>query len=198
MSILFTRIYDFFEKRRGSLIILFSSLLLLFAWFASQLKFEEDIAKILPADKKIEKLDEVFQNSKFIDKLVIMVSLKDTNAGAAPDSLVDYSQSFVQEVKEKLQPFIARINDKVDDELALELYGTISDHLPIYLDDKDYSAIDSLITTERIRQTPICPRGSLDRRSRISDLLTVSVNLRVGKIVCAGGVTGIERVTSAV
>ena len=153
MSVFFTRLYDFFEKRRLSLIILFASLFLLFAWISSQLKFEEDIAKILPSDKKIEKLNEVFQSSKFIDKLVVMVSLKDTTAAAAPDSLVAYSDLFVNEVKEKLKPFISKINDKVDDGLAMELYGTISDHLPIYLDDKDYDSIDTLITTEKIKQT---------------------------------------------
>jgi 1-acyl-sn-glycerol-3-phosphate acyltransferase len=153
MSIFFISIYNFFEKRRTALFVLFTSLLLLFAWFSSRLKFEEDIAKILPADKKIEKLNEVFQSSKFIDKLVIMVSLKDTMATAAPDSLVACSDSFVKEVKDKLNPFISRINDKVDDGLALELYGTISDHLPIYLDDKDYVSIDTLVSTEKIKQT---------------------------------------------
>lgn len=152
MSVFFIRIYDFFEKRRLALIILFSSLLLLMAWFSSQLKFEEDIAKILPADKKIEKLNEVFQSSKFIDKLVVMVSLKDTTA-TAPDSLVSYTDSFVEELKDKLGPFISKINDKVDDNLAMELYSTISDHLPIYLDEKDYTSIDSLITPEKIKQT---------------------------------------------
>jgi len=153
MSVFFTRIYDFFEKRRLSLIILFSSLLLLMGWFSSQLKFEEDIAKILPSDKKIEKLNEVFQSSKFIDKLVVMVSLKDTAATAAPDSLAAFSDLFVNEVKEKLKPFVSKINDKVDDELALELYSTISNHLPIYLDDKDYTSIDTLITPKKIKQT---------------------------------------------
>jgi uncharacterized protein len=152
MSVFFIRIYDFFEKRRLSLIILFSSLLLLMGWFSSRLKFEEDIAKILPSDKKIEKLNEVFQSSKFIDKLVVMVSLKDT-ATAAPDSLVNYTDSFVKKIDDKLRPFITKINDKVDDGLALELYGTISDHLPIYLDEKDYNSIDSLITPEKIKQT---------------------------------------------
>jgi 1-acyl-sn-glycerol-3-phosphate acyltransferase len=153
MSFFFIRLYQFFEKRRLALIILFSSLLLLFASFAWQLKFEEDISKILPADKKIEKINEVFQNSKFIDKLVVMISLQDTTAAAAPDSLVNYSDSFVKEVSDKLKPFISKINDKVDEDLALELYSTISDHLPIYLDEKDYASIDTLIRPEQIKQT---------------------------------------------
>jgi predicted RND superfamily exporter protein len=152
MGKLFIRIYDFFEKRRPLLFILFSSILLALAYFSLQVKFEEDISKILPKDKKIEKLNQVFQNSKFMDKLVVMVSLKDSMA-TAPDSLVTYADELVTAVKEKLKPYINKVNDKVDDELALELFGTISEHLPIYLDDRDYKAIDTLIAPEKIKST---------------------------------------------
>ena len=74
---------------------------LLAGWFAVQVKFEEDISKILPKDKKIEKLNEVFQNSKFMDKLVVTVSLKDTTAAAQPDSLVAYADAFVEKIQGK-------------------------------------------------------------------------------------------------
>ena len=102
-----------------------------------QLKFEEDISKILPKDKKIDKLNQVFANSKFLDKLVVTVSLKDSNAAAAPDSLVTFADGFVAAVQNKLSPYITKINYKVDDSLALGLFGTVSDHLPIYLDQQD-------------------------------------------------------------
>ena len=49
-------------------------------FFCLRVKFEEDISTIIPKDKKMEKLNQVFQNSKFVDKLVVTVSLKDTNA----------------------------------------------------------------------------------------------------------------------
>lgn len=118
-----------------------------------QVKFEEDISKILPKDKKIEKLNEVFQNSKFMDKLAVTVSLKDTAATAEPDSLVTYADELVEHIQQKLTPFISKINYKVDDGLALELFGTISDYLPVYLNEKDYTAIDSLITPVKVKQT---------------------------------------------
>ena len=147
------RIYDFFKKRRAVFFSVFAASFLLLGYFALQVKFEEDISKILPKDKKIEKLNQVFQNSKFIDKLVITVSLKDTMAEAQPDSLVAYADSLEQAVKEKLTPFVNKINAKVDDGLAMELYGTISDHLPIYLEDKDYRSIDSLVMPEKLKET---------------------------------------------
>ncbi len=153
MEKILTRIYDFFEKHRPVFFIVFAASFLLAGYYAMQVKFEEDISKILPKDKKIEKLNEVFQNSKFMDKLVVTVSLKDTLSEAAPDSLVAFTVSFVEKLQEKLAPYIRNINDKVDDELAMELYSTVSDHLPIYLNDNDYRSVDSLITPAQLKIT---------------------------------------------
>lgn len=153
MGKILLQIYSFFEKRQWVLYITFAFIFLLAGWFASQLKFEEDISKILPNDKKVEKLNEVFQNSKFMDKLAVTVSLKDTIAPSQPDSLVAYADELVENIQAKLFPLISKINYKVDDELTLELFGTISDHLPVYLNDKDYTSIDSLITPVKVKET---------------------------------------------
>ena len=49
------------------------------------------------------------------------VSLPD-NLHREPDSLVAYADAFVGAARNKLQPYIASINDKVDDEFLLELF----------------------------------------------------------------------------
>ncbi|MFZ1784342.1 MAG: 1-acyl-sn-glycerol-3-phosphate acyltransferase [Ferruginibacter sp.] len=153
MQKILLHIYHYFEKRRPALYLLFAVIFLTAGWFALQVKFEEDISKILPKDKKIEKLNEVFQNSRFMDKLVVTVSQRDTAAAAEPDSLVAYADALAVNIEEKLTSFVSKINGKVDDELALELFGTVSDNLPVYLEEKDYREIDSLITPGRIKQT---------------------------------------------
>jgi len=127
-------IYDFFEKRRLVFFVVFATSFLLLGYFSLQVTFEEDISKILPKDKKIEELNESFQNSKFMDKLVVTVSLKDTASGAQPDSLVTYAGVLAEKLREKLSPYMSKINDKVDDDIVMELFGTVSDHLPVYLD----------------------------------------------------------------
>ena len=153
MEQLLIAIYNFFRKNRTAFFITLAASFLLTGYFAMQVKFEEDIAKILPKDKKIEKLTEVFQNSKFMDKLVVTVSLKDTSATARPDSLVAYADVLAEKIQQKLNPYIRKINAKVDDGLAMELFSTVSDHLPIYLDDKDYRSIDTLITPTKLKET---------------------------------------------
>ena len=132
--------------------IFLSACFLVLGFFALRVKFEEDISKILPKDKKIEKLNQVFNNSKFMDKLVVTISLKDSTA-TEPDSLVSYADNFVEKINADLGTLVGKINAKVDDGMALELFGTISDHLPIYLTEKDYLSIDSLITPEHLKLT---------------------------------------------
>ena len=103
MEAIFNYIYDFFEKRKPLFYAVFVMLFLLFGFFCLRVKFEEDISRILPKkDRKIEKLNEVFQNSKFIDKFVLMVSMKDSNTVAEPDSLVSYATSLEEAIKTKL------------------------------------------------------------------------------------------------
>ena len=153
MKKILLHIYNYFQKRQPALYVVFAVIFLLAGWFAMQVKFEEDISKILPNDKKIEKLNQVFQNAKFMDKLVVTVSLKDTTTPAQPDSLVAFADELVKNLQKGLSTFISKINYKVDDGLAMELFGTVSDHLPVYLNEKDYTAIDSLITPAKIKET---------------------------------------------
>lgn len=153
METILLHIYHFYQKRRPALFITFAVIFLTAVWFALQVKFEEDISKILPNDKKIEKLNAVFQNSRFMDKLAVTVSLKDTAAAAEPDSLVAYADVLVENIEQKLTPFITKINYKVDDGLALELFETVSNYLPVYLNEKDYTEIDSLITPAKVKES---------------------------------------------
>ncbi len=151
MEKILLHIYLFYQKRRPALFITFGVIFLSALWFAQQVTFEEDISKILPNDKKIEKLNAVFQNSKFMDKLAVTVSVKDTAAAAEPDSLITYADALVENIENKLSPFITKINYKADDGLALELFETVSDYLPVYLNEKDYTEIDSLISPARVK-----------------------------------------------
>ncbi|PWT71040.1 MAG: glycerol acyltransferase [Bacteroidetes bacterium] len=152
MEKIFTSIYDYFEKNRKVFFIIFILSFALAGWFASRVHFEEDISKVLPKDKKIEKLNQVFQSSKFVDKLVVMVSLKDTSA-ADPDLLVSYADSLIQSVRNRFSPYISKIQDKVDDQLAYNFYRTITDHLPVFLNDHDYMVMDSLLNPATISKT---------------------------------------------
>lgn len=152
MAKVFIHIHHYFKKHQLLFYILFVSSFLFTGFFASRVKFEEDISKILPKDKKIEKLNQVFKNSKFLDKLVMMVSMKDTSI-AEPDSLVTFADSLVTTIETSAAPYISKINARVDDGMVLDLFNTITDRLPVYISEKDYTTIDSLIAPKKITET---------------------------------------------
>lgn len=152
MKQVFVPIYSYFQKHRWLPFLLFSICLVVSAFFAFHIRFEEDIAKILPKDKKVDKLNQIFTQSKFMDRLVVMVSLKDSTK-INPDSLVEFADVFTEQIQNQLTPFISKINYKADDGTTLDLFHIINEHLPIYFTENDYSVIDSLIAPETIRHT---------------------------------------------
>src|SRR5688572_12044069 len=152
MAKLFTGIYQFFRTRRFIFFCTFVLLFITAGYFASRVRFEEDISKVLPRDNTTAKLTQLFSNSKFMDKLVVTVSMADSTR-VEPDSLVSYAEAFVSRINADLKPFVAEINYKVEDSLALGLFATVKDHLPIYLAEEDYASIDSLIDPGKIKET---------------------------------------------
>jgi uncharacterized protein len=151
MEKIFISVFNYFDRRRPLLFFSFAALILLFAALAAQLHLEEDISKIIPKDKKIEKLNEVFQNSKFADKLVFTLSMADQSA--APDSLVAFAGAFTDSLEHSLHPFIKKINSRVDDAFTLDIFHVIREHLPVYLTQTDYQSIDSLIQPEQLQKS---------------------------------------------
>ena len=81
-----------------------------------------------------------------------MLSMKDSTA-EAPDSLVSYADVFVETATKTLKPYINKINARVDDNVVMDLFNTITERLPIYLNENDYHSIDSLIEPARIKET---------------------------------------------
>lgn len=153
METILLKIYNYFSKHKVAFYSTFAASFLLLLFFASRIKLEEDISRILPKDKSVEKMSRVFQQSKFMDRLVVMISMKDTNAEAQPDTLVAFADEFSAQIKKSLAPLIDKVNDKIEDSSALQLYHTIYQYLPLYLNTDDYKKIDTLIEPEHIRST---------------------------------------------
>ncbi|MCH5715889.1 hypothetical protein [Niabella hibiscisoli] len=137
MQKIFLSIFNFFDRNKIALYASFAGTLALFAFFSLRVKFEEDVYAIIPKDEKTEKLTEVFGNSKFADKLVVMVSLKDTMV-TKPDQLVKYADVFAEQLGEKAKPFIKNIRYKIDEAFTYSLFESIQQHLPVFLTKADY------------------------------------------------------------
>ena len=153
MATIFISIYRYFNRHPRVFYTLFALSFAGAAFFAQRVAFEEDISKVLPADKKSKRLNEVFTDSRFMDKLVVTVSLKDSTAAPSPDTLVDYAEALVTATRARLGTTVADIRYRVEDSLALSLLATVNEHLPIYLREADYATIDSLTAAPQVKQT---------------------------------------------
>lgn len=153
MSKIFLVIYKRIEKHRIISLILLTLLLSASAYLASQLKLSEDITKILPDTEKINNMNFVYSNSKFLDKVVFNISLADSS-NSNPKLLSDFSDRFVDSLTTRFVPgLIQSINLAPGQADMLKVYDLVYQNLPIFLSEDDYKIIDTMIATENINRT---------------------------------------------
>src|SRR5688572_16748312 len=181
MAGLFLFLYDFFSKRRLAFWITFFLIVGLLGLGASRITLEEDITKFFPDDERVEKLNYVFQNSKFVERMVVMVSVKDSSSTAQPDSLVAFANRLSERMAQDLKPFIREMTTQVDDEKVMSLFASVHEHLPVFLDDQDYTRLDSLLQPDKIASTLeenyrqlISPAGMVIKKIIVKDPLGFS------------------------
>ncbi|MBO9727684.1 MAG: 1-acyl-sn-glycerol-3-phosphate acyltransferase [Chitinophaga sp.] len=181
MGSFFVAIYNFFEKHKGWLWTCTIASFLLVGYFAAQIKLEEDITKILPQDKKLDKLQQVFQDSRFADKLIVTISQKDTTKEAQPDSLTAYAADLASTAGAQLAPYIRGIQSQAEDSMVMGLMQVIQQHLPIFLEEKDYKKVDSLLETAQLQKslqydynTLISPAGLVLKKMIQADPVGIS------------------------
>ena len=147
----FLHIYSFFSANRKLFYSVFISLFLVTGFYALKIKPEEDISKMLPQDRQSGKLNELFQNARFADKLVLMVSLKDS-MNNSPETLAVFSDSMAEQLKRSYPELIHEVQNRINDSLAPLLMQMVTNHLPVFLEPEDYIAFDSLDNPERIKE----------------------------------------------
>jgi uncharacterized protein len=177
----FLKLYRFFNKNKGAFLLFFAAVCILIGVGASRITLEEDISRFFPDDRRVEKLNYIFRNSKLSDRVVMMVSVKDSATVAAPDSLVAYADQLVDSIKDNLEDHLLKVDAKVDDSRMVELLGTVQEHLPVYLEEKDYLLIDSLAQPEKARavllenyKQLLSPGGIVTKNVIIRDALGIS------------------------
>jgi 1-acyl-sn-glycerol-3-phosphate acyltransferase len=143
MTTIFLRLYDFFRKRRVVFWGVFVVLIIMLGAGASRIQLEEDITKFFPDDPRVENLQDVFKHSKFVERLVIMVSSRDSTI-TSPDSLVVATDELIAQLETGLHSHVRNISGKVGDDRIIEFFKIVKSHLPIFLDDADYVDLDSL------------------------------------------------------
>lgn len=148
----FVQIYRFFQSHRVVFWCCFFGFIAVIALMASRIKLEEDITSIIPKDEKTSALNEIFQQSKVLDKMILTVgsTVKDT---PDPDSLVSLADELADSIHHQLAPYVKEIAREVKEETTLQLFDAIHAHLPIFLEERDYASLDSLTQPQKVKET---------------------------------------------
>lgn len=176
---MFVYLFHVFRDRKLLLGMILLVLFVISGFFLFRLSFEEDITRIMPKDKQLDQVGDVYRKFDFIDKLVITVSLRDSTGEADPDRLIEYADKLADSVKQTLYPdYTTEVLVSAGEEQVLKIYDFIHKQLPLFLDEEDYPVIDSLIQKESIDRsvrsnyrTLISPASSLFKKYIVLDPL---------------------------
>lgn len=152
MTQFFIGLYNYFERHKILFYLSLTSCVLFMAYFALQVKFEENVTHFFPDTKDSQNAIKVFDNLKIKDKIIVMLSAADTCQAVEIDSLIDTAGQLQQTLMDKAGgTLIKNIFAQVDQSLIGGATDFVYDHLPLFLTDTDYQRFDSLLTTEGIR-----------------------------------------------
>ena len=189
MSKFFVHIYEYLSRKRILRNILMFGSFALLLLFAVQLRFEEEFTRFFPdnADSKTNEL--VFQNLKVKDKIIVMVSPRDSlRQEELLDSIVFAGERMSELINtgvaaNYLLDVLSEVGGDVIEQTSDFLYG----HLPVFLTDIDYQRLDTLLTADavdlRMRQNFVnlmSPAGLALKSTIPQDPLGIGGNMMLG------------------
>lgn len=174
----FFAIHSFVNRRKFLSVAIFIGMLFLFLFFASKIKFSEDITKLIPTNDKSDVTAKVLNQLNFADKITVTIHLE--KAGTTED-LAEYAQVFLDSISKECKPYITSIQGKIDEENIQETMDFVHNNLPLFLDDKDYESIQQKLQKDSIAsavagnyKTLISPTGIVTKDFMLQDPLGIS------------------------
>lgn len=146
MGKFFYLIYRFFQARRPLFYAVFLATLVGLGLFAARIRFEENVLQLLPHERRMDDFSHFLQSSKFTDRVVLFVSDTDTTHAPQPQAQAAVADELAGRIQGQLKPYIEAFNYTANDSLVFDVFGTIHDNLPLFLEERDYAQIDSATT----------------------------------------------------
>lgn len=173
----FIGIHYFVQKNKLISIGIALAFLLVFGFFASKIKFEEDITRIIPKNDKADATAKVLKQINFSDKITVII---EKGKNGTVDDLSETAAVFLDSVV-SCDEYIKTIQGKVDEENIQETFDFVYNHLPLLLEDKDYIQIEQKLSKDSIStqveknyRTLISPTGIVAKDFILNDPLGVS------------------------
>ncbi len=156
MSDFIVYIYRFFQTKKTFFYVLLALVSVSIILLASKIRFEENISGSIPKNDAHDLTGYVLANLNQTDKIIVDISLADSNSQPEPAALVAFGQSFYDSLKARLDStHIKSILYKASDETMLAMMDMALNHLPSFLDESDYLKIDSLLLPGYVEQSMV-------------------------------------------
>jgi len=152
MHILFVPLYDFFRRRKPLFWVVFLGTFLIWILLACRIKLKEDITSMLPDSKAIHAMNDVISNTQAGEQIIFLASFTDSNY-RDNDSLVNAVNDFNAGFTSRFSQYIDTIILQPGSGIEQVLTEIVQQNLPLFLTEKDYRKIDSLIVEEQIGRT---------------------------------------------
>ncbi len=149
----FVRLYRFFSKHKALMYILMIGTALCGGILSTRLRFEENIATLLPKTEDSSKSGIAFSQIKVKDKVFILIHPKAaedaadaTVSQAQRDTLIQAMDAYIRKISEKDENgLIANCLYCLDNDDMMNLVWFSIGNLPAYLPEEAYPKLDSLL-----------------------------------------------------
>ncbi len=140
MHRVFVPIYRFFRSHKALLYVLLALSTLVFVFFGTKLRYEEDVAKLLPRSSVESEL--AFSDIGLKDKIFVQITSADAETPLDTWTLSDYIDEFTGalEQRDSTGKYIRNILRSLDAETALGAMDYGFEHLPSLIDTGFYEA----------------------------------------------------------
>lgn len=113
----------------------------------TQLRFNEDITRIIPKQQSKNSSTEIVSQMNFTDKIAVIFKKK--NKATPNNDIASAAQSFVDTLP-VLNKYYESVQGTLDEELFQKSFQFVYNHLPLYLNETDYKIIDSKLNKDSI------------------------------------------------
>ncbi len=166
---LFYKIYTYFKDHKVQLVLAVLVVLMSLLYFATKLKFEEDVSKLVPQSEETKTLNKVLNSVDFSDKIIINIASKTVDN---PNLITQYADEIIDSIQLHCVDYITSIQGEVSNDDMLSTMDFVYNNLPYFLDEKDYELIANKLQNDSIAETVknnyktlISPSGWIAKKS---------------------------------
>lgn len=153
------------------------ALFILVGFGATRINFETNINKMIPHDPNIEAMNNILSHTKSGEQLILTLKFKDIKK-TDPDELILRQQALEADLTQLRGKYINSISNIQDSDKEQAINSIALDYLPLFLEDKDYNYLDSIVHTAdlndhfvKLKNLLMSPAGMVAKINIASDPL---------------------------